>query len=123
MTTLRHALADLLENHDLSIDEAADLHFGPDFRQRTDGQWDDRAGFLARIAHLRSTTQEITITVLDEITDGSRYAERHTIDLLGIDGRRIVREVYLFAALDSDGRFERIEESTLTVRTHELNPT
>jgi hypothetical protein len=113
MTTLRDALADLLENHDLPVDEAADRHISPDFRQRTNGQWDDRAGFLARITHLRSNTQEVTITVLDEITDGSRYAERHLIDLLGADGRRFVHEVYVFAALDSDGRFVRIEEATV----------
>jgi 1,6-anhydro-N-acetylmuramate kinase len=116
MSTLRAALADLLENHDLPVDEAADRHIGPDFRQRTNGQWDDRAGFLDRITHLRSNTQEVTITVLDEITNGSRYAERHLIDLLGVDGRRVVHDVYVFAALGSDGRFERIEEATVMVR-------
>jgi hypothetical protein len=115
VTTLRGALADLLENHDLPVDEAADRHISPDFRQRTNGQWDDRAGFLARIRHLRSNTQEVTITVLDEITDGSSYAERHLIELLGVDGRRVVYEVYVFASLGSDGRFERIEEATVMV--------
>jgi 1,6-anhydro-N-acetylmuramate kinase len=113
MTTLRDALADLLENHELPVDEAADRHIAPGFRQRTNGQWDDRAGFLARIRHLRSNTRDVTITVLDEITDGSRYAERHIIDLLGADGRRVVHEVYVFASLGPDGRFERIEEATV----------
>ncbi|WP_314193226.1 hypothetical protein [uncultured Arthrobacter sp.] len=115
MTTLRGALADLLENHDLPVEEAADRHISPDFRQRTNGQWDDRAGFLARIRRLRSNTQEVTITVLDEITDGSSYAERHLIELLAVDGRRVGYEVYVFAALGSDGRFERIEEATVRV--------
>jgi hypothetical protein len=113
MTTLRDAVADLLDNPGLSLDEAADRHFSPDFRQRTNGEWDDRSGFLARIAELRGNTQQVTITVLDELIDGGRYAERHVIDLLLVDGQRIVQEVYLFAALDSDARFERIEEVTL----------
>lgn len=122
VTTLKDALADLLQNQDLSVDEAADRHISPDFRQRTNGQWDDRAGFLTRIAHLRSTTQHTTITVLDELTDGDRYAERHIIDLLRNDGQRIVQEVYLFAALDSDGRLERIEEVTLAAGDGEPTP-
>ena len=122
VTTLKDALADLLQNQDLSVDEAAERHISPDFRQRTNGQWDDRAGFLTRIAHLRSTTQHTTITVLDELTDGDRYAERHIIDLLRNDGQRIVQEVYLFAALDSDGRLERIEEVTLAAGDGEPTP-
>jgi hypothetical protein len=119
MTTLRAALADLLENQDLTVDQAANRHISRDFRQRTNGQWDDRAGFLARITQLRSNTKDITITVLDDIVDGGRYAERHIIDLLLTDGRRLVQEVYLFAALDSDGRFERIEEVSLPLSATE----
>jgi hypothetical protein len=120
MTTLTGALTDLLENPDLPIDQAADRHISPEFRQRTNGQWDDRAGFLTRIAQLRSNTQHITITVLDEIRDGTHYAERHIIDLLFNDGRRVSHEVFLFAALDGDGRFQRIEEVTLTVDADDL---
>jgi hypothetical protein len=115
MTALKGALADLLQNPDLSVDEAADRHISRDFRQRTNGQWDDRAGFLARIAHLRSEAEHVAITVLDELIDGDHYAERHIIDVLQNDGRRIVQEVHLFADLDSGGRFERIEEVTLAV--------
>ncbi len=33
MTTLKLALADLLQNQDLSLYEAADRHIGPDFVQ------------------------------------------------------------------------------------------
>ncbi len=120
MTTLRDALADLLEHREVPLDEAADRHIGSDFRQRTNGQWDDRAGFLARIADLRGNIQRFTMTVLDEIIDGDRYAERHVIDLLFSDGRRVVQEVYLFAALDSDGRFERIEEVSLPIKADAL---
>ncbi len=120
MTTLRDAPPDLLEHRKVPLDEAADRHIGSDFRQRTNGQWDDRAGFLARIADLRGNIQRFTMTVLDEIIDGDRYAERHVIDLLFSDGRRVVQEVYLFAALDSDGRFERIEEVSLPIKADAL---
>jgi hypothetical protein len=115
MTTLTGALADLLENLDLSVEEAAARHISPDFRQRTNGDWDDRAGFLVRITQLRRDTQQMTMTVLDELSDGTRYAERHIIELLFIDGRRVSQEVYIFATLDSDDRFQRIEEVTLPV--------
>lgn len=121
MTTLQNALEDLFENRDLPLDEAADRHFGPDFRQRTDGRWVDRAGFLARIAHLRDNVERITITVLDEVIDGHRYAERHLVDLLDADGQHVVQEVYLFAELDSDGRFARIEEVTLSLEVDETD--
>ena len=122
MTTLKDALADLLQNPDLPLDEAVDRHFSLDFRQRTNGRWDDRAGFVARIAQLRGETQQITMTFLDELNDDGRYAERHIIDLLFHDGRHVVQEVYIFAALDSDGRFERIEEVTLAVGEDESKP-
>jgi hypothetical protein len=47
MTTLKDALADLLQDQDLSLDEAAARRISPGFRRRTNGQWDDRAGFLS----------------------------------------------------------------------------
>ena len=39
--------------------------------------------------------------------------ERHVVELLKHDGERVVHEVYLFAQRDPDGRFNRIEETTL----------
>ncbi len=87
-----------------------------------DGQWDDRAGFLARIAMLRRDTDHVSITVLDEVFDGDRYAERHIIELFHSDGRQVTVEVYLFATLDPDGRFARIEEVTLEIPAGELGP-
>jgi 1,6-anhydro-N-acetylmuramate kinase len=115
MTTFRKAVADLLENHDISVDEAGDRHISPDFRQRTNGHWIGRREFLDRIAEIRSNTVEITITVLDEIIVGEHYSERHIGDLLGFDGRREVHEVYVFATLDLDGRFKIVEEVTLAL--------
>lgn len=113
MTTIKDAVEDLLNNRQLTAEEAVDRHFGPTFRQRTNGSWDDRPAFLARIVLLREAVEHATITVLDELLDGDRYAERHVVDLVRHDGERVVQEVYVFAERDPDGRFARIEETTL----------
>ncbi|KRA35780.1 hypothetical protein ASD68_05200 [Rhodanobacter sp. Root627] len=122
MTTLKDAIEDLLNNRQLTAAEAVDRHFGPGFRQRTNGTWDDRATFLARINHFRDVVAHATITVLDELGDADRYAERHVIDLLERDGGRIRQEVYVFATLDPDGRFARIEETTLLLEQQQEMP-
>ena len=111
MTTIEAAVEDLFDGQ-LPVEEAADRHYGPTFRQRTNGIWDDRAGFLARITELRELVEHAAITVLDELTDGHQYAERHLIELRQRDGTRIVQEVSVFAERDSAGRFVRIEETT-----------
>jgi hypothetical protein len=113
MTTIKDAVEDLLDPRRLTVEEAANRHFGPTFRQRTNGRWDDRDAFLARIALLRESVDHATITVLDELGEAGRYAERHVVELVRRDGTRIVQEVYVFAERDPDGRFVRIEEATV----------
>lgn len=122
MSTIKEAIEDLFNNPQLSADKAIDRHFGPDFRQRTNGSWDDRPAFSARIAHLREIVKHATITVLDELVDGERYAERHIVDLVRHDGERIRQEVYVFAQRDPDGRFARIEETTLILDNQQETP-
>lgn len=112
MSTIRAAVDDLLD-HRLTLEEAAERHYAPGFCQRTDGTWDDRNAVLARMAALREVVEHATITVLAELADGPRYAEHHIIDLAQRDGGHIVREVFVFAERDADGRFTRIEEATL----------
>lgn len=113
MTTIKDAVDDLFNHQQLPAEEAVDRHYGPTFRQRTNGSWEDRPGFVARIVHLRNVVEHASITVLDELTDGPRYAERHVADLVQRDGTRMLQEVYVFAERDPDGRFVRIEETTL----------
>ena len=113
MASLKNAVEDLLNHRHLSVEEAADRHFAPGFRQRTNGRWDDRDAVVARIAQLREMVEHASITVLDELADGPRYAERHRIELLRRDGQRIAQEVYVFAQRDPDGRFACIEEATV----------
>ena len=116
MTTISDAVKDLFNNQQLPAEEAADRHYAPSFRQRINGSWDDRAGFLARVIDLRKVIEHATITVFDELADGSRYAKRHLIDSVQRDGNQIVQEVFLFATRDPDGRFVQIEEMTLKVQ-------
>ncbi len=115
MTTIKDAVDDLLNNPQLSAEEAVDRHFGPTFRQHVNGSLNDRAGFLARMVDIRDAVKHATITVLDELTDGNRYAERHIVDLVQRDGTRFRQEVFVFAERDSDGRFVRIEETSRTL--------
>lgn len=49
----------------------------------------------------------------DELTDGDRYADRHTMEVVKNDGSTVRMEVYVFAEFAADGRFRRIEETTL----------
>lgn len=119
MTTIKDAVEDLFNHQTLSVEEAVDRHYAPSFRQRTNGTWDERPAFLARIAGLREVVDHVGITVLDEVTEAGRYAERHIADLVQRDGTRVRQEVYVFAERDSDGRFVRIEESTLTLDRHQ----
>ncbi|MBS2534233.1 nuclear transport factor 2 family protein [Catenulispora sp. NF23] len=121
--TIATALTDLLLSPDLPLDEALDRHFAPDYRQRTDGVWIDRAGFAEHIAHLRGVVADGTIRVHDELAgaDGVRYAERHTIDIVKADGSTASHEVYVFAERAPDGRFVRLEEVTLMVAGSEAD--
>ena len=112
---LKNAVEDLLDVGQLSIEEALDRHFAPTFRQRVNGRWSDRADFSARIAAVRDMASQVTFTVLDEIADGACYAERHVIEMVQHDGKRIVQEVYVFAERDLHGRFVRIEEATMSI--------
>jgi hypothetical protein len=119
MPHLATAIEELLNPQPWTVAQAMDRHFGPGFRQRVQGTWVDRPTFAARLLELRALVERVTVTVLDELVNGEHYAERHVIDLRMKDGERVVREVYVFALLDPDGRFDRIEESTVVI---ELGP-
>lgn len=121
MTDIASALHDLLNEQQLPLEEAVRRHFTDAYRQRTDGVWDDRAGFVRHIAHLRTVVANATITVHDELREGVRYADRHTARITKRDGGEVVQEVYLFGALAPDGRFERVEEVTMMLEGEEAD--
>ncbi|MFD9597873.1 nuclear transport factor 2 family protein [Kitasatospora sp. NBC_01246] len=115
-TDIATALTDLLFTPGLDLAEAVDRHFAPDYRQRTDGSWADRAEFTAHIAHLREVVASGRVEVLDELVQGDRYADRHVVDVTKTDGSTVRMEVYVFAEFAPDGRFRRLEETTLMLR-------
>ncbi|WP_328665877.1 nuclear transport factor 2 family protein [Streptomyces sp. NBC_00322] len=115
-TGIEAALNDLLFNHDITLEEAADRYFTPDYRQRTDGEWADRTEFLDHINHLRGIVAGGTVEVHEELYDGDKYADRHTCHITKTDGTTVTMEVYVFADLAPDGRFNRIEETTLMLK-------
>ncbi len=117
-TDITRAINDLLFTPGLDLDEALDRHFTPDYRQRTNGVWSDRAGFAQHMARLRSLVSSGHIEVHEELRDGSRYADRHTVTVTRDTGRVSRTEVYLFARMAPDGRFQRVEETTLLVDGH-----
>lgn len=112
-TGIAAALTDLLLDRDLTVQQAADRHFAPEYRQRTDGEWEDRTGFIEHIAHLRTVVADGRVEVHEELYDGATYADRHTVHLTKTDGSAVRVEVYLFGEFAADGRFRRIEETTL----------
>ncbi|MEU1425095.1 nuclear transport factor 2 family protein [Kitasatospora sp. NPDC005751] len=118
-TDIATALTDLLFTPGLDLAEAVDRHFAPDYRQRTDGSWADRAEFTAHIAHLREVVASGRVEVLDELVQGDRYADRHVVDVTKTDGSTVRMEVYVFAEFAADGRFRRLEETTLMLRGDE----
>ncbi|MCX4960372.1 MULTISPECIES: nuclear transport factor 2 family protein [Streptomyces] len=118
-TGITAALTDLLLNRDLTVQEAADRHFAPEYRQRTDGEWADRAGFIEHISHLRTVVDHGRVEVHEELYDGLKYADRHTVHVTKTDGSTVRTEVYLFGEFAPDGRFSRIEETTLMLEGSE----
>ncbi|GAA1217906.1 hypothetical protein GCM10009665_04740 [Kitasatospora nipponensis] len=120
-TDIATALNDLLFTPGLDLAEAVDRHFAPDYRQRTDGHWDDREAFITHIAHLRTVVASGSVQVLDELAQGDRYADRHVVDVVKTDGSTVTMEVYLFAEFADDGRFRRIEETTLLLSGSEAD--
>ncbi|WP_406346092.1 nuclear transport factor 2 family protein [Streptomyces sp. NBC_00648] len=115
-TGISAALDDLLFNRGITVEAAAERHFTAQYRQRTDGEWADRAEFVEHISHLRTVVADGRVTVHEELYDGGKYADRHTVDVTKKDGSTVSMEVYVFADLAPDGRFHRIEETTLMLR-------
>ncbi|MFG1863365.1 hypothetical protein [Microbispora bryophytorum] len=110
------AIRDVAFEPRLDLHEALDKYYAPDYIHRGDGRVLDRAGFADMVAGIRSRVVEGTVTVLDELYDGSRYAERHRYTMTLTDGTIINREIYFFATLAEDGRFRQVDEAGFDVR-------
>lgn len=110
--TIHTVLDALLNQKHLPLEEVLNRHFSRDYRQCTNGHWDDREGFSHHAHKLREIVASARIEVLEELRDGDRYADRHRVHITKQDNSRVTQEVYLFAEIDRDGRFKRIEEIT-----------
>ncbi|MFJ1869713.1 hypothetical protein ACIOD1_34535 [Streptomyces sp. NPDC088097] len=66
-TGIEAALNDLLFHREITLEKAAERHFTPGYRRRTDGEWADRAEFLDHIGHLRGMVAGGTVEVHDEL--------------------------------------------------------
>lgn len=119
--SIHTVLDQLLNQQHLPLNEVLDRFFSPHYRQRTNGMWDDREAFAQHIRKLREVVASVRIDVLDELHDGNRYADRHCVYVTKRDGSSVVQEVYLFGELDEDGRFIRIEETTLMLEGAEAD--
>lgn len=103
----------LLNQQELPLLDVVDEYFHPEYRQRTNGCWDNRNAFIQHMLKLRELVASVKIEVLDELQQGLSYADRHLVHVTKRDGSLTTHEVYLFAQLHTDGRFLRVEETTL----------
>ncbi len=110
MPSIAAALSELLNDQDLSVEAVLSRHFTEDYRQSTNGEWIDRAGFAQQITQLRAGIAHVEVTVRNELVQGGAYAERHVIHVTQRDGGTAAQEVYLFGELGDDGRFRLLEE-------------
>ncbi|MFD7909053.1 nuclear transport factor 2 family protein [Kitasatospora sp. NPDC059722] len=120
-TTITAAINDLLFTPSLPLEDAIERHFTPDYRQRTDGTWADRAGFAEHIGHLRAVVASGSIDVHEEFHADGRTADRHTVHVVKTDGSEVSMEVYVFGEFGPCGRFARIEETTLLLKGAETD--
>ncbi len=118
---MRNLLSDLLNHHHIPLDDVMNAYLSGGYRQRTNGTWEDRQAVGQHFEHLRAVVDHAVIVVHDEIIDGHTYADRHTVDVTKRDGGRVMQEVYAFGELDDQGRFTRIEETTLMLYGNEAD--
>jgi len=93
------------------LDRVLDRYYAPDFTFRTDGKTLDRDEFAEMVARVRSQVAEGSVTVLDELRDGSTYAERHVFHITLKNGATQDREVAIFGTFAEDGRFRYLSET------------
>lgn len=110
MPSITAALREVLAEHDQPVEHVLSRHLTDGYRQSTNGEWIDRATFAQQLAQLRQFVEHVEIRVLDELTVGSVYAERHTIHITGRDGSVQGQEVFLFGEVADDGRLDSLEE-------------
>ncbi|MET8556021.1 hypothetical protein ABZV64_13820 [Streptomyces sp. NPDC004959] len=79
---------------------------------RLDGKETDLAGYLRHLTELRSTVEEGTLTVLDEVGEGrtGTVAARVTVRMAMKDGSVVRGESHLVGRLGDDGRITKVAD-------------
>jgi hypothetical protein len=95
----------------VGLDRVLDRFYAPDFLYRTDGKILNRDEFAEMVARVRSQVLAGTVTVLDELREGSVYAERHVFHITLKNGATQDREVAIFGRYAPDGRFRQLSET------------
>ncbi len=97
------------------LDQGLDRYYAPDFTFRTNRKTLDRGEFAQMVARVRGQVAGGTGTVLDELRDGSAYAERHIFHITLKNGASQDREVAIFGTFAEDGRFRRLSEARFDI--------
>ncbi|KUN18585.1 hypothetical protein AQJ23_39635 [Streptomyces antibioticus] len=93
------------------LHQVLDRYYAPDYTHRSDGKTLGREEFEAMVARVRSQVTEGAVTVLDELSDGSAYAERHVFRITLANGSTQSREIAIFGTFAEDGRFQHLNET------------
>jgi hypothetical protein len=111
------ALRDLVFEPDphVSVGEVLDRYFAAGYTHRADGSTLSRAEFEAMVVENRVRIIRGSAVVLDELRDGSTYAERHRFHIELEDGSVQDREVAIFGDIDAGGRFTHLSETGFPV--------
>lgn len=123
---MNHArISDALQALVLEPDPSVDLHqvldryYAPDYTHRSDGRMLNRDEFTEMVARTRKQAPEGAVIVLDELRDGSTYAERHVFHITLRDGSTQDREIAIFGSFAEDGRFRHLSETGFDIEPDE----
>lgn len=97
------------------VEEVAQQHFAASYCQITDGQELDWDGFVEHMRALRRRVDTGRIEILEIVSTGNHFADRHLVTAAKIDGSKVVAEVYMFGELNDEGQFVRITETARVV--------
>ncbi|MEE4540635.1 nuclear transport factor 2 family protein [Streptomyces sp. V4-01] len=101
------------------LPQVLDRYYAPDYTHRSDGKTLNREEFAGMVARIRSQVANGTVTVLDELRDGSAYAERHVFHITLENGSTQSREVAIFGTFAEDGRFRHLSETGFDIAADE----
>ncbi|MFG2652230.1 nuclear transport factor 2 family protein [Streptomyces sp. NPDC048436] len=92
-----------------------DRYYAPDFVEVSDGISIDRARLIKHIRPVRKQFTGAVFKVQQALRDGDHISARYTIRATTKTGQVIDTEIFMFADLTPDGRFQRVNQITRTL--------